>query len=78
MEQELLFCHICKDYYEVKYNGGNITSEEKCSCKRKQERINGMKPLDYALLKLKEVLNEKHQSSISKISISTKTSKQRF
>jgi hypothetical protein len=68
MEQELLFCHTCGDYYEVKYNGGNITSEEKCSCKRKQERINGMKPLDHAIKLIKEVLNEKSNHRTRKVS----------
>lgn len=75
MEQDLLYCHVCGQYYEVNYNDEIIVSEEKCGCKSKSKLINGMKPLDYDIKQIGEVLNEKHQSSSRKISKSIKASK---
>jgi hypothetical protein len=67
MEQDLLFCHICKQYYEVNYSNEIIVSEEKCGCKSKPKLINGMKPLDHAIKLIKEVLNEKSNHRTRKV-----------
>lgn len=67
---ELTLCSKCgkerKLLYEYNY--------EWC-CINHGEVINGVKPLDRALLKLNEVLNEKSKSGTRKISKSTKASK---
>jgi len=68
MEQDLLFCHVCKQYYEANYSNEIIVSEEKCGCKSKPKLINGMKPLDYAIKLIKEVLNEKSNHRTCKVS----------
>ena len=68
MDQELLFCRVCGYYCELKYHDETITSEEKCYCKTKPKLINGMKPLDVAIKKIGEILNEKPNYRPRKVS----------
>ena len=63
MFTEILFCNYCKNEYEINYGGHRlgddlIVSQTACKCKRTEVKSSNIKPLDAALLKLKDVLNE--------------------
>jgi hypothetical protein len=63
MFTEILFCNYCKKEFEINYGGHRldddlIVSQTACKCKRIEVKKSNIKPLDAALLKLKDVLNE--------------------
>ena len=63
---EIIFCNICKKESEIFYCFNNdevISSETACKCKRIEVKSSNIKPLDAALLKLKDVLNESNFKS---------------
>jgi hypothetical protein len=60
---ELVLCFRCKSDYLINYGGHRlddelVTSITPCKCKRIEVKKSNIKPLDAALLKLKDVLNE--------------------
>lgn len=66
MTSEIIICPICKSEKVLNYGGkmaadDEVTSEEKCMCRKKPLLINGKKILDHALMIIKqnEVKNEK-------------------
>ena len=68
MFTEILFCNFCKSEYEINYGGHRldddlIVSQTACKCKRIEVNKSNIKPLDAALLKLKDVLNENNLRS---------------
>lgn len=63
MTSELVLCFRCKSDYLINYGGHRldddlIVSQTACKCKRIEVKSSNIKPLDAALLKLKDVLNE--------------------
>ncbi len=65
---EIITCSICKHEYEINYGGHRlddelVTSQTACKCKRIEVKKSNIKPLDQALLKLKDVLNERNLRS---------------
>jgi hypothetical protein len=72
MISEALFCVRCGKEYDIYYSFKDdceiVSGSCKCSLQKRNTKI-----LDEALKKISEVLNEKHQSSFSKVSIATKT-----
>lgn len=82
MFTEILFCPYCKKEYEINYGGHRldddlIVSQTACKCKRIEVNKSNIKPLDKALLKLKDVLNGKAKS-VSKNQQSSTPSKISF
>ena len=68
---EIIRCKICREEYELIYEGDEVVSETKCSC-RKKDRVN----IDYAFKLLnQELLNEKPFAGTRKISIPVKARK---
>lgn len=67
MTSELVFCFRCKSEYIINY-GGKLaddelaTSQTHCNCHKTNVNKSHIKPLDQALLKLKDVLNGKAKS----------------
>lgn len=60
MNDSIEFCNICKTEFEIKYSmidETQIVSQTRCKCIKRD--VQNPKQLDQALLKLKEVLNEK-------------------
>lgn len=74
MSAEIWLCPKCGREFDVYYSIRDECEIVSGSCKCSLQ-IQKTKVLDQALLKLKGVLNEKHQPSVSKVSIATKTSK---
>jgi hypothetical protein len=68
---EIIICPRCGDEYDIYYSFRNDCEVVSGSCKCGLQK-NKTKVLDEALLKLKEVLNEKHQSITSKVSFKSK------
>lgn len=65
MQTEIIICPYCRSEYEVNYGGHRldddlIVSQTACKCKRTEVKKFHIKPLDKALLKLKDVLNERN------------------
>lgn len=68
---EIIRCKICREEYELIYEGDDVVSETKCSC-RKKDKVN----IDYALKLLNEELsNEKSITGTRKISVTVKARK---
>ena len=63
---EILICHKCKSQFEYYYQEDSVIHEIPCKCKK----VRLDKPLDKAILKLTEILNE---SNFSRTSKSTKS-----
>jgi hypothetical protein len=61
MSAEILICPNCGAEFDLQYTRDEVVSQTSCKC-RKTKLINGMKPLDWAIIKLEEVLNEKSES----------------
>jgi hypothetical protein len=74
MSAEILICPKCGEEFDLQYTRDEVVSQTNCRC-RKTKLINGMKPLDWAIIKLEEVLNEKSKSSTRKVSKPIKASK---
>ena len=68
MTSEIIICPYCKSEYDINYGGHRldddlIVSQTACKCKRIEVKSSDIKPLDAALLKLKDVLNERNLKS---------------
>ena len=68
MTSELVVCSRCKSEYAINYGGHRldddlVTSITPCKCYKNNVNKSYIKPLDLALLKLKDVLNEKSNRS---------------
>lgn len=64
MNDSIEVCSICRAEYEIKYSMRDetqIVSQTRCKCYKRD--VQSPKQLDQALLKLQEVLDEKHYSS---------------
>lgn len=67
MTSEIIVCSSCKSEYDINYGGHMldddlIVSQTTCKCKKIKVNKSHIKPLDKALLKLKDVLNGKAKS----------------
>jgi hypothetical protein len=70
---EIITCILCKAEFDLLYDCDEVVSTTNCKCIKKKSKI---KPLDEAIRKLKkDMKNETHFSSTSKISITAKTRK---
>jgi len=60
-DSEIITCSICGYEKELYYDDQDrVTSELSCKCRKKVKLINGMKPLDWAILQIeKELLKNK-------------------
>jgi len=60
-DEELIRCEVCREYYSLYYDDkDSVVSELSCKCRKKVKLINGMKPLDWAILQIeKELLKNK-------------------
>lgn len=76
MSSEILNCYRCGKEYEIYYSFRDecqvVSGHCKCSL-----QVQKIKVLDEALLKLKEVLNEKYKSVSYQVSRKSKTNSQR-
>ncbi len=68
MISEIIVCPYCKSEYDINYGGHRlddnlIVSQTACKCKRTEVKSSNIKPIDAALLKLKDVLNESNLKS---------------
>lgn len=68
MTSELVFCFRCKSEYIINYGGKLaddelVTSQSYCKCHKTNINKLHIKPLDKALLNLKDVLNERNLKS---------------
>lgn len=68
MNSEIAICFRCKSEYIINYGGKltdeyTVTSQTYCKCHKTNVKKAHIKPLDEALLKLKDVLNEKSNRS---------------
>jgi hypothetical protein len=76
---EIVKCFRCGHEFELNYGGKMaeddlVTSQTYCKCKKPDVNKSHTKPLDQALLKLKEILNGKSKS-VSKNQQSSTASK---
>lgn len=57
---ELIACSLCGYEKELAYDDQDrITSELSCKCRKKIKLINGMKPLDWAILQIELLKNKR-------------------
>lgn len=66
MTSEIIVCPRCKSEIDLNYgdkwaiNEIAIVSQTTCNCRKVKVKKSHIKPLDEALLKLKDVLNERN------------------